>query len=64
MPPHPAPPPLPLQMVLLLGSAGWSASLWGVAPASPLHGPAMDFLIYRSIGAPATVMLLVLQVSG
>jgi hypothetical protein len=53
-----------LQALLLVGGGSWAAQLWGVSPASPLWGPAADFLSIRAAGAPVTVLLLVMQVSG
>lgn len=51
------------QAALLLGSGSWASRLWGLAPNSPLWGAASEFLSIRAIGAPVTVLLLVMQVS-
>jgi hypothetical protein len=51
-----------LQALLLVAGGGWAGQLWGVSAASPLWGPASDFLSIRAVGAPVTVLLLVMQV--
>eukprot|EP00878_Enallax_costatus_P011013 GHUV01011503.1.p1 GENE.GHUV01011503.1~~GHUV01011503.1.p1 ORF type:complete len:298 (+),score=77.41 GHUV01011503.1:190-1083(+) len=53
-----------VQAALLTLSGGWAANLWGISPSSPLWGPASEFLRVRAIGAPITVLLLVMQVRG
>lgn len=53
-----APPP---QALILLGSSTWAARLWGVSPSSPLWEAAAEFLSIRALGAPVTVLLLVMQ---
>jgi hypothetical protein len=39
------------------------ARVWGAGPASPLRGPALDFLTVRALGAPVSILLLVTQVT-
>lgn len=53
---------LVLQAALLSLSGGWAAQLWGISASSPLWGPASEFLSIRAVGAPITVLLLVMQV--
>jgi hypothetical protein len=50
------------QALILLGSSGWAARLWGVSPG--LWEVANQFLFVRALGAPITVLLLVMQVRG
>jgi hypothetical protein len=51
-----------LQAALLVAGGGWAGQLWGISSTSPLWGPASDFLSIRAVGAPVTVLLLVMQV--
>jgi putative MATE family efflux protein len=53
-----------LVQALALAALGGGAALltaWGVPPTSPLRADADAFLVVRSLGAPATAALLVLQ---
>jgi hypothetical protein len=52
-------------VVVLAPFAGQLVSLWGAVPtgaAAAVHAPAAAFLAWRAVGAPVTVLLLVLQV--
>lgn len=51
-----------LQAVVLVGGATSAASLWGAPLGSALRTPTLEFLFIRGIGAPVTVLMLVLQV--
>lgn len=51
-----------LQCMLLMLAGSKAAALWGLPAGSPLRGPALEFLWVRALGAPITVLLLVLQV--
>ncbi len=46
---------------MVLGGNG--LSLWGVSPGSPLRYDALDFLQIKALGAPATLLLMVAQVT-
>jgi hypothetical protein len=48
--------------MLLMLAGSKAAALWGLPAGSPLRGPALEFLWVRALGAPVTVLLLVLQV--
>jgi hypothetical protein len=48
---------------MLLGSSTWAARMWGVSASSPLWEAASQFLSIRAVGAPVTVLLLVMQVN-
>lgn len=50
-----------LEAVVLALAAGPIASLWGASEGSDLQQPTVEFLQLRALGAPATVLLLVLQ---
>ncbi|KAF6252887.1 hypothetical protein COO60DRAFT_491198 [Scenedesmus sp. NREL 46B-D3] len=50
-----------VQALLLVGGGAWAAQLWGISASSPLWAPASDFLSIRALGAPVTVLLLVMQ---
>jgi hypothetical protein len=61
----PAPSPLHRrapQAVVLLACSAWLTSLWGAAAGTGMSGAALDFLRWRALGAPVTVLLLTLQV--
>jgi len=45
-----------------LFSSSWASRLWGVSASSPLWEAASQFLSIRALGAPVTVLLLVMQV--
>lgn len=55
---------LAVQAAILLGGSSWVAGLWGVPASSPLWGAAAEFLNIRAVGAPVTVLLLVMQVGA
>lgn len=46
----------------MVALGGASLSLWGVGAASPLRQNALDFLLIKALGAPATLLLMVAQV--
>lgn len=50
------------QALILFGSSNWAARLWGVSAGSPLWEASSQFLSIRALGAPVTVLLLVMQV--
>jgi hypothetical protein len=49
---------------VLLASSAWLTSAWGAAPGGSMSAAALDFLRWRALGAPITVLLLTLQVGG
>ena len=51
-----------MQGLVLVALGGASLSLWGVGVASPLRQNALDFLLIKALGAPATLLLMVAQV--
>lgn len=51
-----------VQGLVLVALGGASLSLWGVGVASPLRQNALDFLLIKALGAPATLLLMVAQV--
>lgn len=51
-------------VVLLASTSSGLGKLWGLTANSPFRTAALDFLTYRAIGAPVTVLLLVLQVGA
>lgn len=53
-----------MQAAILLGGSSWVAGLWGVPASGPLWGAAAEFLNIRAVGAPVTVLLLVMQVGA
>lgn len=53
----------PLQAVLLLTLGESVLSVWGAPSGSELRMDALSFLQIKALGAPVTVLLLVLQVS-
>lgn len=53
-----------MQAAILLGGSSWVAGLWGVPASGPLWGAAAEFLNIRAVGAPITVLLLVMQVGA
>ncbi|KAK9823345.1 hypothetical protein WJX72_002062 [[Myrmecia] bisecta] len=49
------------EAAVLTAVAGAGLALWGVPVGSPMRVDALDFLLIRAWGAPATVLLLVVQ---
>ncbi len=49
---------------MLLACSAWLTSAWGAAPGGTMSAAALDFLRWRALGAPVTVLLLALQVGG
>ena len=50
------------QAAVLLALGNAALTVWGASPTSALRADAAAFLLVRAAGAPATVLLLVLQV--
>ena len=50
------------QAVFLLGTGGPGLGLWGASAGSAMRPDAWTYLSIRGLGAPFTVILLVLQV--
>ena len=51
-----------MQAVLLLALGGSILSVWGAPAGSDMRTDALAFLQVKALGAPVTVLLLVLQV--
>jgi hypothetical protein len=49
-------------MAVLVGGGPSAASVWGAPLGSALREPTLQFLLIRGVGAPVTVVMLVLQV--